>query len=149
MEINEKCQFSTFLHVVFCSIYCQSDTFLCSSWMQWPIRLVSAEMLSLCCLCACEFSLIINNRMLKQYKSRCFHTSTFGAHLGSIDVRVRFVWMMWTLSSELRCTPGNCTQALKKGGLGYSSCVLRCALLLMWMQSYQSWKWTAVNEIIW
>ncbi len=32
------------------------------------------------------------------YTKGCFHTSTFGAHPGSIDVRVQFVWMMWMLS---------------------------------------------------
>ena len=43
-----------------------------------------------------------------------FHTSTFGAHPGSNEVRVRFVWMMWTLSSELGCAPANRTRVRLK-----------------------------------
>ncbi len=58
-------------------------------------------------------------------ETKCFHTSTFGAHPGSTDVRVRFICMMWTLSSEPYPSP------LKKGGLGYSSCELRYGSLLM------------------
>lgn len=38
-------------------------------------------------------------------KLGCFHTSTFCAHTGLIDVRVWFVWIMWTPFSELYPSP--------------------------------------------
>ncbi len=52
------------------------------------------------------FTHLTSNRL--GYKSKsigCFHTSTFGAHPGSINVRVLFFRMMWTLSSDLGCAP--------------------------------------------
>ncbi len=51
-------------------------------------------------------------------QSGCFHTSTFGAHPGSIDVRFWFIWMMWRLSSDLGCAPVNRTRVCVKGRPG-------------------------------
>lgn len=48
------------------------------------------------------------------YPLGCFHTSTFVAHQGSIDFRVWFVWMTWTLFSELVCAPTNRTHVCIK-----------------------------------
>lgn len=59
-----------------------------------------------------------------------FYTSTFGVHPGSIDVRVRFVWMIWTLFSKIVYTPVNHTQVCIKmvvcGTVHVNSCIVRC-----------------------
>ncbi len=82
-------------------------------------------------------------------KPGCFHTSTFGAHPGSIDVRVRFVWMMWTLSSDLGCAPANRTRVRLRrvvwGTVHVNSGTVRC-----WCESIRtkSRKWTAINDVL-
>ncbi len=81
---------------------------------------------------------------------RCFHICTFGAHPGSIDIRVQFVWMMWTLSSELGCAPANRTWVHLKervvwGTVHVNSCTVRC-----WCECNhtKSRKWTAINDVL-
>ncbi len=45
----------------------------------------------------------------------CFHTSTFGAHPGSIDGRVWFVWMMGTNAvTDFGFAPANRTRVRLK-----------------------------------
>ncbi len=79
----------------------------------------------------------------------CFHTSTFGAHPGSFDVRVRFVWMMWTLSSDLRCAPANRTRVRIKrvvwGTVQVNSGTVRC-----WCERNRtkSQKWPTINVVL-
>ncbi len=79
----------------------------------------------------------------------CFHTSTFGAHSGSIDVTVRFVWMMWTLSSDLGCTPVNRTRVRLKrvvwGTVQVNFSTVRC-----WCERNRtkSRKWTTINAVL-
>ncbi len=77
------------------------------------------------------------------------HTSTFGAHPGSIDVRVRFIWMMWTLSSDLGCAPANRTRVCLKrvvwGMVQVNSGTVRC-----WCERNRtkSQQWTAINAVL-
>lgn len=78
----------------------------------------------------------------------CFHTSTFGAHPGSIDVRVRFVWIIWTLFSKIINAPVNHTQVRIKmvvwGTVHVKSGIVRC-----WYESNctKLWKWTAIYDV--
>ncbi len=91
----------------------------------------------------------LSSFLLTLYNLGCFHTSTFGAHPGSIDVRVRFVWMMWTLSSDLGCAPANCARVRLKrvvwGTVHVNSGTVRC-----WCECNRtkSRKWTAINVVL-
>ncbi len=83
------------------------------------------------------------------YVLGCFHTSTFGAHPRSFDVIVRFVWMMWTLSSDLGCAPANRTRVRLKrvvwGSVHVNSGTVRC-----WCERNRtkSRKWTAIDDVL-
>ncbi len=91
----------------------------------------------------------LSSFLLTLYNLGCFHTSTFGAHPGSIDVRIGFVWMIWTLSSDLGCAPANCARVRLKrvvwGTVHVNSGTVRC-----WCECNRtkSRKWTAINVVL-
>ncbi len=78
----------------------------------------------------------------------CFHTSTFGALPGSIDVRVRFVWMRWTLSSVLGCAPANRTRIRLKRVI-WGTVHVNSSTVHYWCEynRSKSRKWTTINDV--
>ncbi len=68
----------------------------------------------------------------KPWTTRSAYTTTSG----SIDIRVRYIRMIWMPSSVPGSAPTNHTQVHLKD-LGYSSSELEYSLLLIWMQQYQ------------